>query len=71
MIILSHSHPVSWLMIPWSVINFPAALLMYIFQGFFQNGSMSMSGLYIGSLLFSAALWSFIASYVFRRRIAA
>jgi hypothetical protein len=70
-IILGHSHPASWLMIPWSVINFPVALFMYIFQRLFQNGSMGMSCLYIGSLLFSAALWSFIASYVFRRRIAA
>lgn len=53
------------------VINLPALLPMHLFEGLFQNGSLGMAGLFIGSLLFSATLWSLLAGYVFHRKSAA
>ena len=50
------------------VINFPALLPMHLFEGLFQNGSLGMCGLFISSLLFSAAIWSLVAGYVFHRK---
>jgi hypothetical protein len=72
---LWHGLSSSWLGYPIGgisfVINLPALLLMHLFEGLFQNGSLGMSGLFIGSLLFSAALWSLLAGYVFHRKSAA
>ena len=69
-LIVGHFHPGGLLVMPAVIINAPAMLLMHLFESFFQTGSLGMGGLFIGGLVFSAALWSLIAGYVFRRRIA-
>ena len=70
-LVIGHFHPGGLLVLPAVVINSPAMLLMHLFAGLFQTGSLGMSGLFIGSLVFTAILWSLIAGYVFRRRSAA
>jgi hypothetical protein len=70
-LIIGHYHPGGLLIKPAVIVNAPAILLRHFFEGFFQTGSLVLSGLFIGSLVFTAILWSLIAGYVFGRRVAA
>ncbi|MGH7953991.1 MAG: hypothetical protein ACREFE_19015, partial [Limisphaerales bacterium] len=70
-LVIGHFHPGGLLAIPALIINFPALLLMHFCEGLFQNGSLGMSGLFLGGLLFCAILWAVVVGYAFHRKSAA
>ncbi len=67
-LIVGHFHPGGLLVKPAVIINSPAILLSDLFG---KLDSLGTGGLFIGSLLFCAIFWSFIAGFVFRHRAAA
>ena len=71
LLILAHWLPVSWISVPWWSVNFASLPLIYPFMDMLRPGSWSMVGLVIGAWLMSAAFWSLVAGFLFRRRYAA
>jgi len=64
-----------WLMSGWPatplmVINSPGIPLFRYFADFVRAGYLSDGCLAIGCVLFSAAIWSVICGFVFRRKYA-
>jgi hypothetical protein len=67
-LIIGHFHPGGLLVMPAVIVNSPALLFV---DAFAKAGSLGSGVVFIGCLLFCAILWSLIAGYVFRRRVAA
>ena len=67
-LVIGHFHPGGLLVKPAVIINSPALLLADLFG---KLGSWGTGWPFILSLLFCAILWSLIAGYAFRRRVAA
>ena len=68
MLVIGHFHPGGLIAIPFVIINSPALLLADLFG---KLRSWGTGGSFILCLLLCALFWSFIASYVFRRRVSA
>jgi hypothetical protein len=67
-----HSHPDSgWLGGLWMSFNLPGIPVFHFLAGMLQAGSLGMACLFFGSILFSAAFWSVVTGFVFRRKYAA
>jgi hypothetical protein len=69
--LIMHSVSSGWLVAPWVAINLPGIPLFRFLAGFLQAGTWGMVCLLITCVLFSAAVWSLISGFVFRRKPAA